>query len=115
MTIELAKEKRAGRIPKMGDRLVSQIAGIDALYTRWVEVGRNVGLMTARTGRLRELYDAEVLAKAVADVLALTECIMTTSRAVRLRCSSARRRASEGAGVKRSNKRTSAFHLRTAK
>lgn len=67
---ELLEQKRAGRIPKMRDRLLAQVPGIDALYTRWVDVGRNVGLMTARTGKLLELYGAETLAKAVADVLA---------------------------------------------
>jgi hypothetical protein len=38
--------------------------------TRWVDVGRSVGLMTARTGKLLDLYGADVLATAVADVLA---------------------------------------------
>ncbi len=66
----LLEQKRAGRIPKTRDRLLSQVAGIDVLYTRWVDVGRNVGLMTARTGKLLDLYGAKVLAKAVADVLA---------------------------------------------
>ena len=67
---ELLEQKRAGRIPKTRDRLLTEVAGIEALYTRWVDVGRNVGLMTARTGKLLELYGAEILAKAVADVLA---------------------------------------------
>jgi len=67
---ELLEQKRAGRIPKTRDRLLTQVAGIDGLYTRWVDVGRNVGLMTARTGKLLDLYGAEILAKAVADVLA---------------------------------------------
>jgi hypothetical protein len=58
---ELLEQKRAARIPKMRDRLLAQVAGIDALYTRWVDDGRNVGLMTARTGKLLELYGAEVL------------------------------------------------------
>jgi transposase len=67
---ELLEQKRAGRIPKTRDRLLTQVPAIDALYTRWVDLGRNVGLMTARTGKLLDLYGAELLAKAVADVLA---------------------------------------------
>src|SRR5271155_55774 len=67
---ELLEQKRAARIPKMRDRLLAQVAGIDALYTRWVDVGRNVGLMTARAGKLLDLYGAEVLGQAVAAVLA---------------------------------------------
>ena len=87
---ELLEQKRAGRIPKMRDRLLAQVAGIDALYTRWVDVGRNVGLMTARTGKLLDLYGAEVLAKAVADVLA---CGLHDPGALALRCEQARRAA----------------------
>ena len=87
---ELLEQKRAARIPKMKDRLLAQIAGIDALYTRWVDVGRNVGLMTARTGKLLELYGAEVLAKAVADVLARG---LHDPGALALRCEEARRAA----------------------
>lgn len=87
---ELLEQKRAGRIPKMRDRLLAQVAGIDALYTRWVDVGRNVGLMTARTGKLLDLYGAEVLAKAVADVLASG---LHDPGALALRCEQARRAA----------------------
>ncbi len=87
---ELLEQKRAGRIPKMRDRLLSQVAGIDALYTRWVDVGRNVGFMTARTGKLLQLYGAEVLAKAVAVVLARG---LHDPGALAFRCEQARRAA----------------------
>ena len=87
---ELLEQKRAGRIPKMRDRLLAQVAGIDALYTRWVEVGRNVGLMTARTGKLLDLYGAEVLGQAVAVVLARG---LHDPGALALRCEEARRAA----------------------
>lgn len=87
---ELLEQKRAARIPKTRDRLLAQVAGIDALYTRWVEVGRNVGLMTARTGKLLELYGAEVLAQAVAAVLARG---LHDPGALALRCEEARRAA----------------------
>lgn len=87
---ELLEQKRAGRASKTKDRLLSEIAGIDALYTRWVEVGRNIGLMTARTGKLLELYGADVLAKAVAAVL---ERGLHDPGALALRCEEARRAA----------------------
>ena len=87
---ELLEQKRAGRIPKMRDRLLAQIPHIAALYTRWVDVGRNVGLMTARTGKLLELYGADVLAKAVADVLARG---LHDPGALALRCEEVRRAA----------------------
>jgi hypothetical protein len=67
---ELLEQKRAARIPKTRDRLLTQVVGMDALYTRWVEAGRNIGLMTARTGKLLELYGDLLLGQAVAAVLA---------------------------------------------
>ena len=85
---ELLDQKRAAWTPKTRDRLLAQVIGIDALYTRWVEVGRNVGLMTARTGKLLELYGAEVLTKAVAAVLARG---LHDPGALALRCEEARR------------------------
>jgi transposase len=87
---ELLEQKRAGRLPKTRDRLLADVAGIDALYTRWVNVGRNVGLMTARTGKLLELYGAEILTKAVAAVLARG---LHDPGALALRCEEARRAA----------------------
>jgi hypothetical protein len=85
---ELLEYKRAARTPKMRDRLLTEIAGMDALYTRWVDVGRNIGLMTARVGKLLELYGAEILTKAVADVLARG---LHDPGALALRCEEARR------------------------
>ncbi len=87
---ELLEQKRAGRLPKMRDRLLTQVTGVDALYTSWVDAGRNVGLMTARTGKLLDLYGAEVLTKAVAEVLA---CGLHDPGALALRCEQARRAA----------------------
>ncbi len=87
---ELLEQKRAARTPKMRDRLLAQVPGLDALYTRWVDVGRNVGLMTARTGKLLDLYGANVLALAVTDVLA---CGLHDPGALALRCEQARRAA----------------------
>jgi transposase len=87
---DLLEQKRAARIPKGRDRLLAEVAGIDALYTRWVDVGRNIGFMTARVGKLLELYGAEILTKAVADVLARG---LHDPGALALRCEEARRLA----------------------
>lgn len=85
---ELLEHKRAARVPKGRDRLLAEVAGIDALYTRWVDVGRNIGLMTVRVGKLLDLYGAEILTKAVADVLARG---LHDPGALALRCEEARR------------------------
>lgn len=61
--------KKAAKEPKGRDRLRSVVPGIDALYERWVEVGRNLGSMTARTLKLLDLYGADLLAAAVQQVL----------------------------------------------
>lgn len=87
---ELLEHKRAARVPKTRDRLLAEIPHISALYTRWVEAGRHVGLMTARTGKLLNLYGAKTLAKAVTDVLARG---LNDVGALALRCEEARRAA----------------------
>lgn len=51
-------------------RLRVALPGIDALFARWVDAGRNVGSLTARTLKLLDLYGNDLLAEAVADVLA---------------------------------------------
>lgn len=45
----LVKEERAARELKGRDRLRAEIPEIDILIERWVEVGRNLGSMVART------------------------------------------------------------------
>jgi hypothetical protein len=87
---ELLEQKRAARIPKTRDRLLAQVPGIDVLYTRWVDVGRNVGLMTARTGKLLDLYGVDILARAVAEVLSRG---LHDPGALALHCEAARRAA----------------------
>lgn len=87
---ELLEQKRAARIPKTRDKLLAQVPGMDALYTVWVDHGRNVGLMTARTGKLLDLYGAEVLARAVADLLARG---LHDPGVLAIRCDQARRAA----------------------
>jgi transposase len=65
----ILKLKKAAKEPKGRDRLRATLPGIDALYERWVDVGRNLGSMTARTLKLLDLYGADLLAAAVQQVL----------------------------------------------
>ena len=62
--------KRGAAAGKGRDRLRAEVAEIDTLLTRWVDDGRNVGNLTARTLSLLDLYGAPVVTAAVADVLA---------------------------------------------
>ncbi len=67
---ELLAQKRQGRDLKGRDRLQAEVAGIDALFAAWVQAGRNIGSMTARTLQLLNLYGADVMSAAVAEVTA---------------------------------------------
>jgi transposase len=60
--------KRQARDLKGRDRLHAEVAGVDALFSKWVEAGRNVGSVTAKTIQLLDLYGADVLTAAVAEV-----------------------------------------------
>lgn len=66
-------EMKRGAIEAKGqDRLRAAVPGVDALFERWVDAGRNVGCMTARTLVLLDRYSEDILAPAVAEVLAGT-------------------------------------------
>jgi hypothetical protein len=65
----VAQRQGAGEA-KGRDRLRAAVPTIDALYERWVDAGRNLGSMTARTLKLLDLYGAELLGAAVEEVLA---------------------------------------------
>ena len=67
---ELLAQKQGAKEMRGRDRLRCTIPEIDALYARWVDCGRNLGSMTARTIRLLDLYGPELLGDAVAQVLA---------------------------------------------
>jgi len=62
---ELLEQKRAARKPKGRDRLRAEVPGIEALFARWAEAGRNLGSMTVRTAALLDLYGAALLEQAV--------------------------------------------------
>jgi transposase len=66
----LVQERRAAAPAKGRDRLRAYVPEIDQLYTRWVERGRNVGSMTARTVQLLDLYGGDALRWAVTEMLA---------------------------------------------
>jgi transposase len=61
--------KRRARETKGQDRLRSAIPAVDSLFARWVEAGRNVGSLTARTLRLLDAYGDALLSEAVSEVL----------------------------------------------
>ena len=65
----LLAEKRGAREAKGRDRLHAAVPAIETLYERWAERGRNLGSMTARTLKLLDLYGADRLASAVAQVI----------------------------------------------
>jgi transposase len=66
----LLAQRQGAKEGKGRDRLQAAVPTIDALYERWVEAGRNLGSMTARTLKLLDLYGAELLAVAAEEVLA---------------------------------------------
>lgn len=61
--------KRQASQAKGQDRLRSALPGVDTLFSRWVEAGRNIGTLTAATLRLLDAYGAELLNEALAEVL----------------------------------------------
>jgi len=63
-------QKRDAQGAKGHDRLKAAVPTIDILYERWVETGRNLGSMTARTLKLLDLYGAELFTAAVEEVIA---------------------------------------------
>ncbi len=67
---ELLQQKKAAREAKGRDVLTAAIPGFPLLLERWVEAGRNVGFMTARTLHLLDLYGADVLRAAAREALA---------------------------------------------
>jgi transposase len=61
--------KRQASPSKGQDRLRHALPGVDALFARWVDAGRNVGTLTAATLRLLDSYGPELLNEALAEVL----------------------------------------------
>jgi transposase len=66
---ELLRERHVVGQVKGRERLRAQLPQIDALLERWIEAGRNLGSLTARTVRLLELYGKDILGAAVVGAL----------------------------------------------
>jgi transposase len=66
----LVSQRQVAGEAKGRDRLRAMVPAVDTLYERWVDAGRNLGSMTARTLKLLDLYGAELLAAAIVEVLA---------------------------------------------
>lgn len=63
-------EVKAGARPAKGrDRLRAEVPGIERLIAQWVEAGRNVGSMIARTLRLLDAYGAASVSLAVSTMI----------------------------------------------
>jgi transposase len=65
----LLEEKRKAKNLKGRDRLRAEIPAIEPLFERWVDAGRNLGSMVARTVILLDGYGAPVLRDVVAEML----------------------------------------------
>lgn len=61
--------KEGARAPKGRDRLQAEVPGIERLIAQWVDAGRNIGSMIARTMRLLDSYGAASVAAAVQTML----------------------------------------------
>lgn len=66
---ELIRRKQSATPSVKRDTLRAACPGIDVLFERWVEAGRNVGSMSALTHRLLDLYGAVVFGQAIAETL----------------------------------------------
>lgn len=65
----LCRRKTGASESRGRDRLRTAIPGIDPLFARWVEGGRNVGCLTSLTIKLLDLYGSEMLEQAVTEAL----------------------------------------------
>ena len=65
----LLTNKPGGRDLKGRDRLLAEVPALDAVFLKWLEDGRNVGLMTARALALLDSYGTAVLKRAVAEAI----------------------------------------------
>ena len=65
----LLAQKPGARESKGRDRLRIVVPQIDTIIERWVHAGCNIGSMTARVLKLLDLYGADLLSAAVADMV----------------------------------------------
>lgn len=62
---DLVAERRAANAAPVRAHLLVEVPALRVICERWVVQGRNVGSMTARTKKLRDLYGADLLREAV--------------------------------------------------
>jgi transposase len=67
---ELAVQRRAANAAPVRHHLLAEVPELGILFERWVVRGRNVGAMTGRTKKLRELYGPEIFREAVLEMVA---------------------------------------------
>jgi hypothetical protein len=67
---EILEEKKKARDLKGRDRLRVEVPDIEALLTRWVDAGRNLGSMVGFTIKLLDAYGPAVMREVVADMIA---------------------------------------------
>lgn len=67
---ELAVQRRAANAAPVRHHLLVEVPELGILFERWVVRGRNVGAMTGRTKKLRELYGPEIFREAVLEMVA---------------------------------------------
>lgn len=65
----ILETKRQAATPKGQERLRAEVPNIEPLFERWFESGNNIGVMTAKTIRLLDLYGGTVLHMAVGEML----------------------------------------------
>jgi transposase len=66
---EIIRRKQGASQSTGGGRLRAAAPRIDVLVERWVEAGRNLGSMTARTTKLLDLYGQDIFAKAITETI----------------------------------------------
>ena len=66
---QLLEHKRAARDAKGRDRLRAQVPRINELLGHWVDDGKNIGSLVARTLKLLDLYGDTILSAAVEELL----------------------------------------------
>jgi len=67
---ELAVQRRAANAAPARHHLLVEVPELGILFERWVVRGRNVGALTGRTKKLRELYGPEIFREAVLEMVA---------------------------------------------
>lgn len=67
---ELAVQRRAANAAPVRHHLLVEVSELGILFERWVVRGRNVGALTGRTKKLRDLYGFEIFREAVLEMVA---------------------------------------------